>query len=314
VVRDVTDPSNGRTICTFAGNLLDARFISATKVGYYTQGGQPDTYVYLADLTLGTSSLVAAIPSGLVGSAMAWSPNGKSFTYVDLAAAGGLEWHLVSDGADKLLTSSAPQKAVDTIADQDDVYLSYSADGAYLALLQRTAVDPTGAQSASVEVRAVNGERLFYQNDVTMATWSSRYLYFYDNSFGIVRFWQPDQPQLGGVGIDQWIRPASSPDGRYIVFTSQLLAGTHHAWVYDLQASTTTQVGAGGRFGAIFLSQGLIWYAEETPCQSTCGLGGPQQTGRTFIYFLGSKSEEASVITRVYDIWPHVGAGRQAPS
>jgi hypothetical protein len=313
VVRDVTDPSHGRTICTFAANLQDARFVAATKVGYYVQGGQPDTYLYVADLTSQRSSLALAVPSGLFGSAMAWSPDGKSFSYLDLGTSGGLEWHLVSNGSDQLLTSSAPQKLVDTIPDQDDVYLSYSADGAYLALLQRTAVDPTGAQYASVEVRRADGAQLFEQNDVTMATWSSRYLYFFDNSFGIVRFWQPGQPQLGGVGTGQWIRPASSPDGRYIVLTSLLNGGMHHAWLYDLQASTITQIATGGRFGAIFLSQGLIWYAEETPCQSTCGPGGPPQTGKTFIYFLASKTEAASVITRVYDTWPHLGAGRQAP-
>jgi|GEM_PF-562032 len=313
VVRDVTDPSHGQTICTFTSNLEDARFVSATAVGYWVQGGQPETDVYVADLSAGTSRLVAAIPNGLVGSALAWSPDGATFSYLTLSTAGGLEWHLLSNGTDQLLTSPlAPEKIVDTIPDQDDAYLSYSGDGAYLALLQRMSLDPSGATYATVEVRRADGTRLFYQTDVTMATWSSRYLYFFDNAQGIVRFWQPDAPQLGGMSINQWVRPSSSPDGRYIVYTSLLAQGEHHARLLDLQASTDEQISPGGRIGAIFLSQGLVWYAGESPCPGQCGLGGPPTTGKTYVYDVASKTEALSVITRVYDTWPHLGAGRRA--
>lgn len=310
VVRDVSNPAHGQTICTFAGRLENARFVSATRVGYVLVGGGPAAAIYIADLAAGTSRLVRTLTDGIRG-LPAWSPDGNSFSYVDEGSSSGPEWHLITNGTDRMLVSLPIEKLVDTDPDWADLYLSFSGDGTKVAFLQRLAAGPTGDPFATLDISDLSGTPLIHVSGVTMATWSRQYLYFYDNGMNIVRFFQPGTRVLGGVGLSpQWVQPSSSPDGRYIAYTTQLSEGAHHVRLYDTNPSTDNALSTGPRVGAVFLSQDLIWYAEETPCQSVCPMGGPVQTGRTFIYDLASRTEAASVISFVYDSWPHLGSGR----
>ena len=309
VVRDVSNPARGQTVCTFAVRLENARFVSATRVGYVLVGGGAAAAIYVADLAAGTSRLVITVPDGILG-LPAWSPDGNSFSYVDSGRNSGPEWHLITSGTDRTLITLPIEKLVDTNPDWADLYLSFSPDGTKVAFLQRLAASPTGDPFATLDISDLSGAPLIHVGGVTMATWSKRYLYFYDNGLDIVRFFQPGTTVLGGVGLSpQWIQPSSSPDGRYIAYTSQLSSGAHHVRLWDTTSSDNA-LSPGPRVGAVFLSQDLIWYAEETPCQSICPMGGPAQTGKTFIYELSSGTEAASVISFVYDSWPHLGAGR----
>jgi hypothetical protein len=316
VVRDVTDPSHGRTVCTFQGQPVSPRFIGATTVGYFSQDS-PNSItggtVYIADLTAGTSRLLTSIPTGLLGvSAMAWSPDGASFTYVANGKTYAPEWHLVTAGLDRVLTTFPTVRPHGLSPDAADVYLSFSEDGKYVALAENWVAGDSNDQ-ASVQVRDGSGHLLYAMQNATMATWSSHYLYLWDTAAALLRFWQPGQPQLGGVGLGgQWIRPSSSPDGHYLAYTSQLDGGVHHVRLYEVTRSLDDQLSPAGRIGAIFLKSGLVWYAEETPCPGACDLGGPPLTGRTFVYDISAKTESLSVIAHVFDTWPHLGVGRRS--
>ena len=310
VVRDVSNPARGRTVCTFAVRLENARFVSPTRVGYVLVGGGPAAAIYIADLAAGSTRLVITVPDGVLG-LPAWSPDGNSFSYVDEGSDSGPEWHLITNGTDRTLITLPIEKLVDINPDWADVYLSFSGDGTKVAFLQRLAGSPSGDPFATLDISDLSGTSLIHVTGVTMATWSRQYLYFYDSGLDIVRFFQPGTTVLGGVGLSpQWIQPSSSPDGRYIAYTTQLSSGAHHVRLYDTNPSTDNALSPGPRVGAVFLSQNLIWYAEETPCQSICPMGGPAQTGKTFIYELSSGTESPSVISFVYDSWPHLGAGR----
>src|SRR5579859_5115945 len=91
VVRDVSNPARGQTICTFAVRLENARFVSATRVGYVLVGGGPAAAIYIADLAAGSTRLVITVPDGVLG-LPAWSPDGSSFSYVDEGSNSGPEW------------------------------------------------------------------------------------------------------------------------------------------------------------------------------------------------------------------------------
>lgn len=315
VVRDVTDPSHGRTVCTFEGQPVVPRFVGTTTIGYFSQES-PNSInggaVYIADLTAGTSRLVASIPTGLLGaSAMAWSPDGRTFTYVANGTTYAPEWHLVTAGVDRVLTTFPTVRPRGTSPDASDIYLSFSGDGKYVALVENWVAGVSNDQ-ANVQVRDGAGRLLYARHDATMPTWSSQYLYLWDTGAGGLRFWEPGQPQLGAVGLAQWIRPSTSPDGNFIAYTSQLAGDVHHVRLYDITRSVDQQLSPAGRTGAIFLKVGLVWYAEESPCPGACDLGGPPLTGRTFIYDIEAKTESVSVIGHVFDTWPHLGVGRRA--
>ena len=90
--------------------------------------------------------------------------------------------------------------------------------------------------------------------------------------------------------------------------------GTGNAQVGYLRLTDQSPVGIVWMFKhpgtkAVFLNSTLVWYAEEASCaQAQCGLGGPPQTGRTFLVDLVVQSERPAGDTAVFDSWPRAGA------
>ena len=53
-----------------------------------------------------------------------------------------------------------------------------------------------------------------------------------------------------------------------------------------------------------FLNSHLIWYQGEAPCTGDC-IGPTSETGIYYIYDLNDGTEVRSVISVVWDVWPH---------
>jgi hypothetical protein len=127
---------------------------------------------------------VASIPTGLLGaSAMAWSPDGRTFTYVANGTTYAPEWHLVTAGLDRVLTTFPTVRPRGTSPDASDIYLSFSGDGKYVALVENWVAGVSNDQ-ANVQVRDGAGRLLYARHDATMPTWSSQYLYLWDTGTG----------------------------------------------------------------------------------------------------------------------------------
>jgi len=104
-----------------------------------------------------------------------------------------------------------------------------------------------------------------------------------------------------------WIRPHQSPDGRWIAYNLRTSTGVHSVGFYSVQTDSVAATTAGGRSGASFLSNDLVWYAGERAC-STCFGGQPAPTGVTYIYSIAGASEITSRLSAVHDAWPRVSA------
>jgi hypothetical protein len=107
----------------------------------------------------------------------------------------------------------------------------------------------------------------------------------------------------------RWIHPRPSADGLRIAYTDPDGAGNHLAGYVRLSDEQAQLLPPRPRIGAAFLNPTLVWYAEESVCSTNpCGFGGPPLTGKTYIYDLVTQTENASIITSVFDSWPHAGA------
>ena len=308
VLRDITDLASPRTICTFAGSLAP-RFATASVVGYTQQGsdlGAPGRITRL-DLASSTSTDVASWSSGGFGSGVFdWSPDGRSLTYI-LGSPTATAWHLVAGGRDQLLASLPAVPGRGVSQQDDDFMVAFSPDGLYLAMVQTFATGGTG-DSAPVQVRRTSdGGLVFSATAGTMGVWASvpSRLFFRDAA-GTVSRWDPSSGTSVMQSSLKWTRPHSSPDGRWISYTTYDTAGHPHVALYSVQGNSLGPAPIGLRSGAQFLNNTLVWYQEEVACD--CGLTQSQPTGHTFIYDIGASGESASRITGLFDAWPRVTA------
>jgi hypothetical protein len=102
----------------------------------------------------------------------------------------------------------------------------------------------------------------------------------------------------------RWIRPKSSPDGRWIAYTIRTTSGLGAVGFYSVQSNSVSITTPAGRSGARFLTNDLVWYLEERAC-ATCLGGQPTPTGVTYIYSIAGTAEVVSRLSGVYDAWPH---------
>lgn len=138
-----------------------------------------------------------------------------------------------------------------------------------------------------------------------MAVWASApsRLFFRDGS-GNVHRWDPSAG-LSSMTSLHWIRPRSSPDGRWITYTvrnptSQI--GT--VGFYSVQANSVQGTTPAGRSASSFLSNDLAWYVGEKVCTTNCGMEPVTPTGVTYIYSVSGGSEVTSRLAALYDAWP----------
>ncbi len=298
VVRDIQDPANAKNLCTFDAGAVAPLFVSGSSVLYETAANQ----IIKADLSTGTTSILATYGAGFGSGQYAVSPDGRSITYLD-----GVAWHLAGPSGNRVLTTfpAAPNRGVNP--DEDDSFLSFSPDGLYLAFFQTFHVGGSGQQVADQIRRVSDGSLVYSTSGATMAVWASvpSRLYFRDAS-GNVKRWDPGTG-LSSMTSLHWIRPRSSPDGRWIAYTFRTGSGLGGVGFYSVQANSQQNTTPPGRSGVAFLTNDLVWYIGEKACP-TCFGGQPAPTGVTYIYSIAGTQEVLSRLASVSDAWPHVTA------
>ncbi|HEV2028524.1 MAG TPA: hypothetical protein VGS16_08320 [Candidatus Dormibacteraeota bacterium] len=296
VIRDIQDPANAKTLCKFDAGASSPQFVSATQVSYTTASNQ----IVKADLAGGTTTVLATFGAGFGSGLYSVSPDGRSITYID-----GNAWHLVTpSGGNKVLTTLAPVPGRGVNPDEDDNFLGFSPDGQYFALVQTFRGGGTGATAPDQVRKASDGSLVYSTTGMTMGVWASvpSRLFFRDSS-GAMHRWDPSSGQSSMLPL-RWIRPKSSPDGRWIAYTIRTTSGLGAVGFYSVQANSVSMTTSAGRSGARFLTNDLVWYVAERAC-STCLGGQPVPTGVTYIYSIAGAVEVVSRLSGVYDAWPH---------
>jgi Tol biopolymer transport system component len=298
VVRDIQDPAHARNLCVFDGGVLAPQFVSGTTVAYETS----DNHIVTANLSGGTTTALATYSSGFDSGQYAFSPDGRSLTYLDNNA-----WHLVSPSGNRVLTTlpAAPGRGISQ--DEDDSFLSFSPDGLYIAYFQTFHLGGTGETAPDQIRRASDGALVYSTSGMTMAVWASLpSRLFFRGATGSLKRWDASSG-VSSMASVHWVRPRQSPDGRWIVFTLRTSSGVGGVGFYSVQADAMTTSTPAGRSGPRFLTNDLVWYAGERAC-STCFGGQPTPTGVTYIYSIAGASEITSRLASVSDVWPKVSA------
>ena len=297
VVRDIQDPANAKTLCRFDSGAQSPQFVTATQVAYATASKQ----LIKADIAAGTTAVLATVGDGFGSGQLSFSPDGKSYTYLD-----GNAWHLVTPSSgNRVLTTLPPVPARGFNPDEDDVFLSYSPDGLYIALVQTVHTGGTG-QTAPVQVRkASDGTLVYSTSGMTMGVWASvpSRLFFRDLA-GTVHRWDSSTGASTMLPL-HWIRPKASPDGRWIAYTFRT-SNVDGVGYYSVQGNAVSNTSPPARSSPRFLTNDLIWYIGEKPCD-TCFGGLPTPTGLTYIYSIAGASEVVSRLSGLLDVWPRTG-------
>jgi len=299
VVRDIQDPAHARNLCIFDSSAQSPLFVSGATVAYETASNQ----IIRADLSGGGATVVATYSSGFDSGQYAFSPDGKSMTYLD-----GTAWHLVGASGNRVLSTlpAAPGRGISF--NQDDSFLGFSPDGLYVAYFQTFDVGGSGETSPDQVRRASDGTLAYSTTGATMAVWASlpSRLFFRDTA-GNMKRWDPSSG-VSSMTTLGWVRPKASPDGRWIAYTFPTPnGGVNGVGFYSVQANSVSNTSPPGRSGVRFLTNDLVFYAGEKQC-STCFGGQPTPTGVTYIYSIAGASEISSRLSTVSDVWPRITA------
>ena len=311
IVRDISDLSNPISRCTFHGTGGSYfRFMDWSHVSYIVTNAEGTGALYLTDLlTRRTSPVRAWTDEASLYWVYAWSPDAKTLSYVSSNSAGGT-WHVLSAQGDVTLSSlgSMPGRGINP--DSDDAMTGFSADGQYVAL--EHTFSGSDATTPPFQIVRLSDHRVVYsRKDGTMATWAGAGARLFFRTLAGVESWDPRSGVQVVVPGLAWIRPWPSADGLRILYTAADGTGNHHVGYLRLadQPVVGNVLTFQPRTGAAFLNSTLVWYAEESSCSEvSCGLGGLPLTGRTFLHDLVTGTERSSIITTVFDSWPHVGA------
>ncbi len=304
VVRDITDITHATTVSTF-DQLDGPQFISSTQLSARSFPSENDLVSF--PLSGSPPSVVALGCNGMID--FAWSPDGTAAAYVtDLDNQPGSQFHIVSGGQNKVITAmpSVPW-GVDCgggCADNVDSRLLYSPDGKYISFVQSWG-------GPALRLWTSDGHLLLSadagKNPVpTMSVWSGDHFYFRDTQG--VHMWRAGTQSLVLQGVS-WIRPKASPSGGAIVYEAKDSSGTPNIYLLDTASGGVREI-ARSRSEPAFLTGRYIWWREERPCTSKdpypCGAFWQTiPTGRDFVYDLNDRTETQSVVTAVFDVWPH---------
>lgn len=297
VVRDITDINHPKTVSTL-GQLSGPQFVSGTELSYSNGSG-------LVRTPLAGSPTTPVEQSPPI--AFAWSPDGAGVAYV-VQTDSGLDVHLLTAGGDRLL-GGTPSQGVGgcetiagcAIANSLDFRLSYSPDGKSISLVFN------GFGGPVFRIWSLDGKviRSSDAQKATMSVWSGDALYFRDPAG--VQVWRDgaDSQFLPGVA---WIKPQASRGGGQLVYAARDSSGWAHIYVVNTATRQVSEIMT-ARTNPIFLTSRYIWYQGERACVAAdaCGSQPPLHplSGKTYIYDLQNGTEAESIITNVYDVWPH---------
>lgn len=308
ILADVTDPAHPRSICTLTG-LWQPQLITAGEISWYASQFAPGTagpgVIVTLDVFSGTSAVVASWQGGdNLDGLHAWGPDRSLLGYVT-SDASAVNLHVLSGGGDRVVATlgTAPSRGLNP--SEDDVYLAFSPDSAYLALEQTLTV--TGAH---LQILRTDGTVAYSQPSATMATWGSSgsKLYFRHPLESVLYAWDPaaglTKPTIQALA---WIKPRADAGDDYLAFTVRDAAGIPHVWLFGHAARAATQL-PNVRSSPTFLTAGALFDLEEAPCGANCGPGpATQPDGKTFLYDIAHKAETASGIFTVSATWPRPG-------
>jgi len=298
VVRDVTDINNPKTVSNL-GSIPAPVFVSATEISY-----AEDTNLFRAPLIGAPRTLVTS-----QGGAGTWSPDGTAVLYTTSTDQQTVTVHELKAGQDHVLGTVPGGGAggCETIASCQipnflDFQLLFSPDGTMVSLVT------TGFTGSSMRVWSADGALLASSDSYgpTMSVWSGPSLYFRDSKG--VEVWHGGvlSPFLLGV---QWIKPKASAGHGQIVYVARDSAGWSHTYVVDTATKKVRELNAARSEPVVFLNTRYIWYGGERACvpSDACGPTPPlhPSNGKTYIYDLETGTEYGSIITAVYDVWPH---------
>ena len=288
IVRDVTDISHPATVGSLGMNPV-AKFISASDVSYV--GGDGLVRAPLA----GSPAAKVAVDQTYITSPFDWSPDGATLMYLtgDPSSAA---LHTLSAGQARVLAPSLPgipavgcESQACAGADTWDLSLTYARDGSAVALV----VNLPGRNVFRIwtpdgkVVDASDSKGRF------MSVWSGNSLYFRDASG--VNVWRNGAVSTFLPGL-AWIAPKASPAGGQIVYATKDAQGWHHVFVVDTSTHAMREIKA-RRSSPTFLTSRYLWYSgEASPGVSSA---------KTYIYDLQTGAEYESIITQVFDTWPH---------
>jgi hypothetical protein len=298
IVRDITDISHPKTISDLGIGISPPSFVSANAIAYGSEVG-----LVCVPLT-GSPETTVANKQPYIDN-FAWSPDGKSVVYLT-ATASGKVLHQLSGGRDQVFAGTLPadpaigcETQFCSLTDSWDFALSYSPDGSTISLVDSVLTVSTfrlWSSSGKVLNKSDSQSR-------SMSAWSGGGFYFGGKG---VEVWRAGvtSPFLPGVF---WIRPKASPAGGQIVYATRDSQGWHHTFVLDIATKHVRELRKGSAEPA-YLTSRYIWYKGERPCLAAdqCPPGwGVVASGKTYIYDLVTGTETESIITQVYDVWPH---------
>ena len=295
VVRDVSNASAGRDICTLSPSG-SWRFAGEMRVSL----AQPERgRIIVADLASGRAGKVTEwAGGGFASGTHAWSPDGTSLTYL-VSDPSGLRWHLYQGGTDRVIADLPPIPGRGVSNIQDDLFLEYAPDGRHLALVETFATGGTG-EKAPVQVRSADGTLVYSAESGRMGVWASQPSRLYFRSLdGQVTRWDPTAgAALVASGII-WVRPRASRDGTSIAYSSGGPAEIPDFHLFSVRENAVAPGGHSARAESRFIGPGLIWYVAAVPCQ--CPL--TYLPGEPYVYEVSSGSESATRLLSVDDVW-----------
>jgi hypothetical protein len=292
VVRDITDINHPKTVGTLPGPNQIPRFVSATDLS-----DVDGTSLYRMPLSGSPKTVVAraAISLGL----FAWTSDGKTAAYVT-----GDGLHVITAGRDTKFGGPLPTAdgygcESQECGDSWDSRVAFSPDDAYVSMLV------VSGPVTGFKLWKSDGELLASPTSQgpTMSVWSGRSFYFRDTAG--VEVWRDGATSRFLSGV-QWVRPKASPAGGLIVYEARDRSGLAHTYIVDTQSKKVRELKA-GRSEPVFLTSRYVWYAGERLClpADQCAIGLTIRTGKAYIYDLQTGTEYDSIITGVYDVWPH---------
>ena len=307
ILADVTDAAHPLVMCSFAG-AWQPQLLTQTTVAWYASQGHPGalgtSVIVTLDVFSGISALVATWQGGdFLDGIFAWSPDQSLLAYVT-SDASSVNLHLLSGGGDRVVSTLGPVPGRGVSPTEDDVYLGFSADGGYFALVQTF----TGG---FLQVRrATDGGLAFSQATATMATWGSTVsrLYFRQPLGSAISVWDSTSGVSPALGQSlAWIGPRADAGDDYLAFTVRDSSGTPNVWLYGHGGRAGGPL-SGVRASPVFINTTTVFYEEEAPCAPNCGPGpATQPDGHTFTYDIGRGVETPSSIMSVLGSWPRLG-------
>jgi len=296
VLRDITNISHASTVSTFMTS--PPQFVSGTELSYADETG-------LYRMPLAGSPKTRVSKSGQTAGLFSWSPNGRTVAYLAQNSS-GMALHLLTAGVDRAVAGTVPTVPVtgceSQFCGQDwDLRLSYSPDGAFISLVESI------AGVSAFRLWSSDGTVIISSNSGAnaMSTWSGDAFYF-PGADG-VDLWRDGTRSSFLAGVT-WIRPHASSSGHQIVYESKDAQGWSHAFVVDTTTRVVRELKK-GRSAPAFLTSRYIWYKGQRACAAadSCPSGWTVvDSGKAYIYDLQDGTETESIITAVYDVWPHL--------